>query len=91
MPISPAARTNWFSTAARSFSTRSGTLCCQLAQFEEALGIVDFVDGEPQPGTIVPAAPCLEAEVYQALVLGVRDYLGKNGFPGRDHRSLGGH
>jgi NH3-dependent NAD+ synthetase len=27
-------------------------------------------------------APCLEAEVYQALVLGVRDYLGKNGFPG---------
>lgn len=58
-----------------------GDLCCQLPQFEEALGIVDFVDGEPQPGNIV-AAPCLEAEVYQALVLGVRDYLGKNGFPG---------
>jgi NAD+ synthetase len=58
-----------------------GTLCCQLPQFEEALGIVDFVGGEPQPTTIV-AAPCQEAEVYQALVLGVRDYLGKNGFPG---------
>jgi NAD+ synthetase len=52
-----------------------------LPQFEEALAVVDFVDGEPQPGAIV-AAPCLEAEVYQALVLGVRDYLGKNGFPG---------
>ena len=58
-----------------------GRLCCQLPQFEEALAIVDIVDGEPQPGTIV-AAPCIEAEVYQALVLGVRDYLGKNGFPG---------
>ena len=58
-----------------------GLLCCQLPQFEEALAVVDFVDGEPQPGAIV-AAPCLEAEVYQALVLGVRDYLGKNGFPG---------
>ena len=58
-----------------------GALCCQWAQFEETLGIVDFVDGQPQPGTIVPA-PCLEAEVYQALLLGVRDYLGKNGFPG---------
>ena len=58
-----------------------GTLCCQLPQFEEALAVVDIVDGEPQPGSIVPA-PCIEAEVYQALVLGVRDYLGKNGFPG---------
>ncbi|HMW54125.1 MAG TPA: NAD+ synthase [Accumulibacter sp.] len=58
-----------------------GALCCQWAQFEETLGIVDFVDGQPQPGTIVPA-PCLEAEIYQALLLGVRDYLGKNGFPG---------
>ncbi|EXI86966.1 MAG: Glutamine-dependent NAD(+) synthetase [Candidatus Accumulibacter sp. BA-94] len=58
-----------------------GILRCQLPQFEEALGIVDFVDGEPQPTTIV-APPCQEAEIYQALVLGVRDYLGKNGFPG---------
>jgi len=58
-----------------------GTLRCQLPQFEEALGIVDFVDGEPQPTTIVDP-PCQEAEIYQALVLGVRDYLGKNGFPG---------
>ena len=58
-----------------------GTLCCQLPQFEEALGIIEFVDGALQPGDIVPPA-ALEAEVYQALVLGVRDYLGKNGFPG---------
>ena len=28
------------------------------------------------------AARPVEADVYDALVLGVRDYLGKNGFPG---------
>ncbi|WP_300454265.1 NAD+ synthase [Accumulibacter sp.] len=58
-----------------------GTLRYQLPQFEEALGIIDLVDSEPQAGPIA-TPPCLEEEVYQALVLGVRDYLGKNGFPG---------
>ncbi len=58
-----------------------GDIRCQLPKFEEALVIVDFADGEPQPGLIV-AEREIEAEVYQALVLGVRDYLGKNGFPG---------
>ncbi|MDR1162713.1 MAG: NAD+ synthase [Candidatus Accumulibacter sp.] len=57
------------------------TLCLELPKFEEALGIVEFVDGEPQAGEV--AQKCAdEAEIYQALVLGVRDYLGKNGFPG---------
>jgi NAD+ synthase (glutamine-hydrolysing) len=32
------------------------------------------------PGPIAPAL-CVEEQVYRALVLGVRDYLGKNGFP----------
>jgi NAD+ synthase (glutamine-hydrolysing) len=32
-------------------------------------------------GTVLPR-PSLEAQVWQALVTGVRDYLGKNGFPG---------
>jgi NAD+ synthase/NAD+ synthase (glutamine-hydrolysing) len=58
-----------------------GEIRCQLPKFEEALVIVDFSDGEPQSGLIV-AEQEVEAEVYQALVLGVRDYLGKNGFPG---------
>jgi len=58
-----------------------GEIRCRLPKFEEALVVVDFADGEPQPGTIV-AEKSVEAEVYQALVLGVRDYLGKNGFPG---------
>ena len=58
-----------------------GEVCCQLPKFEEALVVVDFVGGEPQPTTMIAERP-VEAEVYQALVLGVRDYLGKNGFPG---------
>jgi NAD+ synthetase len=53
----------------------------RLPQFEEALGLVEIANGEPLPGTIAPPL-ALEAQVYGALVLGVRDYIGKNGFPG---------
>ncbi|MFC5300776.1 NAD+ synthase [Azospira restricta] len=59
----------------------AGNETCRLPQFAEALEIVELVDGQPRPGTQAPAQP-LEAQVYAALVLGVRDYLGKNGFPG---------
>ena len=58
-----------------------GDVCCQLPKFEEALSVVVIDNGEPQRGQIAEDRP-VEAEVYQALVLGVRDYLGKNGFPG---------
>ncbi len=33
-------------------------------------------------GGASPPLPCEEAELWGALVLGVRDYVGKNGFPG---------
>lgn len=73
-----------------------GELCCRLPAFEEALEIVEFAgargedgkggEGGAPTGALrqgqVAAQQALEAEVYQALVLGVRDYLGKNGFPG---------
>lgn len=58
-----------------------GVIACQLPKFEEALALLEFSDGKLQAGAIADE-PCIEAEVYQALVLGVRDYLGKNGFPG---------
>ncbi|MDR2111624.1 MAG: NAD+ synthase [Candidatus Accumulibacter sp.] len=58
-----------------------GERCRQLPRFEEALEIVEIADGRPMPGPFAPEQ-AVEAEVYQALVLGVRDYLGKNGFPG---------
>ena len=53
----------------------------QLPFFEEALEYIDFVGGVPQRGACAPALP-LEAAVYRALCLGVRDYVGKNAFPG---------
>ena len=53
----------------------------RMAQFAEGVGYVRFDGAKPQAGEIVPEAP-LEAQVYEALKLGVRDYLGKNGFPG---------
>ena len=58
-----------------------GAVCAQLSHFEEDLQIVEFDGAQPRTGMIA-AATSVEAEVYQALVLGVRDYLGKNGFPG---------
>jgi len=60
---------------------RQGRLTHQLPQFAEALEIVEYAGGDLRAGKVAPSRP-LEAEVYEALVLGVRDYLGKNGFPG---------
>jgi NAD+ synthase (glutamine-hydrolysing) len=58
-----------------------GTLCAQLRHFDEDFQIVEFDGAQPlaQP---MPEPLSIEAQVYQALVLGVRDYIGKNGFPG---------
>ncbi|MDC8786324.1 NAD+ synthase [Roseateles koreensis] len=58
-----------------------GQLAARGPLFEETLMIVDVdtqgaVQGEVQP------LPALEAQVWSALVVGVRDYMGKNGFPG---------
>jgi NAD+ synthetase len=58
-----------------------GELVASAPHFEEALLVVDFVDGAPRPDGI-DDEPGPEELAYSALVLGVRDYLGKNGFPG---------
>lgn len=59
----------------------AGTICAQLRHFAEDLQLVAFDGATPVPQAL--AAPLTtEAQVYQALVLGVRDYIGKNGFPG---------
>ena len=59
----------------------AGQLRAQLKPFEEDFALVSFVDGVPQ-AQVLPELPSLEAQVYAALVLGVRDYVQKNGFPG---------
>jgi NAD+ synthase (glutamine-hydrolysing) len=58
----------------------SGGVTHRLPAFEESLVVVEFDDGEPLPGEVVAELPDDES-AYRALVLGVRDYLGKNGFP----------
>jgi NAD+ synthase (glutamine-hydrolysing) len=58
-----------------------GRLTQMAPHFEEHLMLVDFVAGAPQPGAIADLGS-YERQAYGALVLGVRDYLGKNGFPG---------
>lgn len=65
-----------------SFALNSrGELVLQLPAFESSVDYVTYQDGDLLPGTL-SADLCEEASVYQALVTGVRDYIGKNRFPG---------
>ena len=58
-----------------------GALVRQAPFFAEALALFEFDGAVPVPGEVAKELP-LEAEIYQALVLGTRDYVDKNGFPG---------
>jgi len=58
-----------------------GELTHQLPAFKEAVALVEVVGGIPVKSEVAPTVT-LEQDVYSALTLGVRDYLGKNGFPG---------
>jgi NAD+ synthase (glutamine-hydrolysing) len=59
----------------------TGKVACQMPLFDEDLGYASIAGGALQMGGVVPEQP-VEAEIYRALCLGVRDYIGKNGFPG---------
>ena len=63
----------------------TGTLTQRAPFFIEGLYPIDFqisAQGAiPVPGEVV-SEPGVEEGIYQALVLGVRDYVNKNGFPG---------
>ncbi|MFM2186436.1 MAG: hypothetical protein RIR43_1008 [Pseudomonadota bacterium] len=72
-----------------------GSLAMRAPSFEEAIAVVDIALA-PAPGAAPPGAsptrlhlsgprhelPSLHAQAWAALVSGVRDYVGKNGFPG---------
>jgi len=66
-----------------SFALNSaGEVVMALPQFETALGYVEVNGaGQLEKGLIAPSQS-VEAQAYQALVLGVRDYVTKNRFPG---------
>jgi NAD+ synthase (glutamine-hydrolysing) len=58
-----------------------GVVKARAASFESDLLVVDFDTARVPHGTVAPL-PEPEQQVWLALVTGVRDYLGKNGFPG---------
>lgn len=63
----------------------AGEVVQRVASFQESVTAVDvdLVDAlvAPRPGHVEPLLS-EEASVYSALLLGVRDYVGKHGFPG---------
>ena len=72
----------------RSFALQAnGALAARAESFKENMLLVTAVIGGGAIELVASAehvAPerSLEADLWDALVLGVRDYLGKNGFPG---------
>ncbi|PTR15161.1 NAD+ synthase (glutamine-hydrolysing) [Nitrosospira sp. Nsp2] len=58
-----------------------GELVHQLNEFVETLGLIEFQNKTPMPGEAASSGT-LEASVYKALCLGVKDYVDKNGIPG---------
>jgi NAD+ synthase (glutamine-hydrolysing) len=65
--------------------SKSGELVMSLPHFKECLSLIEFKQdhgiGDLVKNTISPVTS-IEAQVYEALVLGVKDYLNKNNFPG---------
>jgi NAD+ synthase (glutamine-hydrolysing) len=59
----------------------AGIVRARAASFEEALLVCGVSAGGQVTGPLQPL-PLPEAQAWAALVTGVRDYLGKNGFPG---------
>ncbi|MDR1311540.1 MAG: NAD+ synthase [Burkholderiaceae bacterium] len=58
-----------------------GNVRARMNYCEENMAIIPFDGKEPRSGHIAPE-PGTEEAVYRALVLGARDYIEKNGFPG---------
>ena len=58
-----------------------GQVVARAPSFEPAVLDVTFDAAGRPSGTAAPVL-ALEAQAWQALVVGVRDYVGKNGFPG---------
>ena len=59
----------------------AGRVAARAPMFEEALCVVEVAPDRSLRGDVA-TVPGLEAQAWGALVAGVRDYVGKNGFPG---------
>lgn len=59
----------------------NGEIVYRAVEFKETIGVVEFIDNKPALSECVPLYGKIES-AYQALVLGIRDYVRKNGFSG---------
>ncbi|MEO1400305.1 MAG: NAD+ synthase [Cyanobacteria bacterium J06635_1] len=59
---------------------RGGEVVCRAQGFEPSLEVIDFKARDLQPSQVKPLTAEPEAEMWSALVLGVRDYARKCGF-----------
>jgi NAD+ synthetase len=60
---------------------RDGDLVFQAESFVETLALLEYAEGDLRAAAVAPSLATEDA-IYTALVLGVRDYLAKNRFPG---------
>ncbi|MDC7696611.1 NAD+ synthase [Vogesella indigofera] len=60
---------------------KTGEVVAQAAAYDDELLLLDVVDGDIVAANLAPLPDELES-AYRALVVGVRDYIVKNGFPG---------
>lgn len=72
----------------------NGDVCKQLPFFEQALDVIEIRQDNKGPLQVaqsdLPPAYTEEGMIYHALVLGVRDYIQKNGFHGALIAASGG-
>ncbi|MEN9880371.1 MAG: synthase [Pseudomonadota bacterium] len=67
---------------ASCFMTDEAKTPVQMPQFEESIVAADYVGGRWITPAQSAAPMALDAQIYKAMVLGVRDYFAKNGFAG---------
>lgn len=58
-----------------------GDMVFRAEEFKEQISVVEFIDHKPVKGVCAPLYAHVSSE-YRALVLGIRDYVRKNGFKG---------
>ncbi len=60
---------------------QQGEIVLRAAEFQEQLALIEFDGVRPKASECAPFYNDIPS-IYQALVLGIRDYVGKNGFQG---------
>ena len=61
--------------------SKNAQLALAMPHFLEGLAFIEYKNSDLVKADVTESSS-IEAQVYDALVLGVKDYLGKNGFPG---------